>query len=98
METYRLSWIPSDSTFVQNQQVWASVNAAAAVKLGVDLSSNVAFIDWDFPTDANVDWFVRTIGDNDTTADSAHDVFMAANEETVQPAYDLAHMWVAHKV
>lgn len=96
METYRLSWIPSESTFVQTQRVFATINGGAEVQVGADLLSNVAFIDAQFATDANVSWFVRTIGDNDSVKDSVPDVFVAENQEKVVAATGLAHLFVSH--
>jgi hypothetical protein len=97
METYRLSWVQSQSTFVQDQQVLASIDGVAAAQLGSNLPSNVGFIDYDFPTDSQVSWFVRTIGDNATQKDSIPDVFKAENLDKVQAATGLAHTWIAHK-
>jgi hypothetical protein len=96
METYLATWLPSTSTFVEKQQLWAGINGGTAAQILSDLSSSADSATVTFPTGVTVDLFVKTIGDNATTADSAICHFIAANLQAVHPASGLSVAWLSH--
>ena len=95
-EVYRLQWTQSPSTFLETQKVMARINGAPAVQVGADLLANVNSIEFEFATNAAVEWYVVSIGDNATTAESAHATFTAANQAGVLPATGLTQTFVRH--
>jgi hypothetical protein len=96
MERYKLTWTPSPDTFVEKQQVLAGENGATPAQEGDDLPSSASSTDVVFTTDAQVVLFIRTIGDNESQADSAQLTFKAGNLEVVRAATGLAVEWKEH--
>jgi len=97
MERYRLSWIQSTSDFANKQEVRAQINGAADISLAANLIMTVNSVEYDFPTDASVNWWVVTTDDTGTkTAKSADNLFQAVNLATLEPATGLTATWVAH--
>lgn len=95
-EVYRMSWVLSPSTFVEKQQVFASINGAAAAQLGADLPASQAYLDFQFDTGATVSYTVKCFGDNNTQAESEAFQFAALNGEAVAPATGLTASWIRH--
>lgn len=94
--TYKLHIIPSPSNFVETVSVHASLNAGPPLVLASGLPSNTISINYDFPVDAAVEWWVEVIGDNGSTAISNHRMFAAANLEQVLPATADAETFVKY--
>jgi hypothetical protein len=97
MEKYRLSWTPSIDDQANEQTIKATIDGGSVQTLAGPLLMNVNTIDFNFPTGAQISWFVTTVDVTGTkTADSQHDVFQATNQAPLLPATNLAHAWVQH--
>jgi len=94
-EKYLLSWLQSPSDFANSQEVLATVNEASII-IATDLLMNVNGVEFDFPTDADVEWWVVTKDITAKTVDSVHDVFKAVNLTTLEPAINLSNAWISH--
>ena len=95
-EVYKLTWLQSVSSVANSQDVHALVNGAATVVVA-DLVMTVGEVDFTFPTDAAVEWWVTTLNaDKSKTVDSIHHSFVAANEEPLLAATNLSAVWVGH--
>lgn len=95
MERYRASWNPSPSGFVEKHQLIDVVGGTESVLVdGLSSSSFEAFAD--LTTGTPHELFLRTFGDNGTTADSAHVAFTAKNEQKVAAVEDFGVAWVSH--
>jgi hypothetical protein len=78
-ETYKLPWLQSTSDFANSQDVVALINGAQSV-LAADKLMDVSSIQYDFPTDAVVEWWVVTHHQNGVDVlSSAHKTFTAKN-------------------
>jgi hypothetical protein len=96
MEKYRAAWNPSPSTFVEKNELRGSVAGGAEIVLVPDLPPSAFEATFDVESGADCDVFVRTYGDNGTTADSLHVRFTASNEQAVAPVEDLDVNWLSH--
>jgi hypothetical protein len=96
MEIYTATWVPSTSTFVEKQQVFVGLNGATPTQVLTDLPSSTETIDLSLETGAVVEVFIRTIGDNETQADTPIVSFTATNEEKVVAATNLSVAWKSH--
>lgn len=95
-EVYRLKWLQSPSTFLETQKVYAIVNGGTETQVGTDLMANVDSVDYEFTTNAVVQWRVVSIGDNGSTASSVTVTFTAANQAGILPATNLQQVFVRH--
>lgn len=96
-ETYKLTWLQSTSSVANEQEVKAVIGGQPEVVIASGLVMTVGFIQFDFDTDVNVEWFVRTYNeDKSKIADSVHATFVATNEEPLAAATNLSSAWVAH--
>ena len=94
METYKITWTPSPSTFVQSHDlllVIDGVSAPAITLQAFEIEKTV-----DIPTGATVQVTVKTYGDNGTTALCPPLNFDAVNMEPVKPVGGLTATWVKH--
>lgn len=96
MERYKAMWIPSPDDFVEKQQLVGRVNGAAEAVLADGLPSSAMSALLDLPTDAGVELWVRTFGDNGTKADSQSVSFVATNGSGVRAASGLTVVFVEH--
>lgn len=96
MEKYKLAWVPSVSDFASLQDVVASINGGADQVLASSLGMTSNNVIIDFNTGDQVEWWVRTHGDNNTQADSQSDSFQAVNTQSVLPATGLTHTFIQH--
>ncbi len=95
-ETYKLSWLQSADDFANVQEVLATVNSLP-VTIASAQAMSVSSVQFDFDTDAQVEWWVKTTDDTGSkTVDSAHDTFVAANLAPLKPATSLSHVYVGH--
>lgn len=95
MERYKVSWIPSQSSFVEKRQLIGRINGTEAVLVD-NLPSSANQVLYDFPTAAPCEIWTRVFGDNGTQADSTHLNFTAANHEQVQPDSAVMVEWTQH--
>jgi len=97
-EKYRLSWLQSPSDFANEQEVHALIAGAPTVIVTNQLML-VSFVEYIFPTDAAIEWWVTTVDQTGAKkADSPHDSFVAANLATLVPASALSHTWISHEI
>lgn len=96
MEKFLFTWQPSPSSFVEKHNLITKISGGAEV-VGPDLPASSISLEQSFPTGASVEAWIRTTGDNGTTADSNHVSFTAANAELVQPVSSLHASWVSHQ-
>lgn len=96
METYRAAWNPSPSTFVEKNELRGSIAGGADAVIVPDLAPSAFEATFDVASGAECDVYIRTYGDNATTADSLHVRFTAKNEQAVAPVEDLAVNWMKH--
>ena len=96
MERYKVSWIPSQSDFVEKRPLVGRINGAMETVLVDNLPSSANQVLYDFPTGASCEIWTRVLGDNGTQADSTHLTFGAANNEQVQPDTSITVGWVSH--
>jgi len=96
MERIKLAWTPSLDTFVESQKVFTGIDGVTPAQNGVDLPSSADSVILEFPTDAPVVLFVRTVGDNGSIADSELLSFIADNEQNVRAATGLSAVWQEH--
>lgn len=96
MEKYTLDWVPAKKPFAETQQVFAAIDGAAPVQIGGDLEPQIDTFDVSLKTGAAVSIFVRTIGDNESQADSAPIAFTADNQDKIDAATGLSVKWVEH--
>lgn len=95
-ETYKLTWLQSTSSVANEQEITATINGTVTV-VATGLVMTVGEVQFDFDTDANVEWFVTTYNaDKSKKADSVHAIFVATNEEPLAAASNLASSWIAH--
>lgn len=95
MERYRFQWIPSPSTFVEKVALVHTSGGDPEV-VGADLPPSTVETTAEFITDAQIQAWIRTWGDNGTVADSPRIDFIATNNEAVLPANGLTVNWEAH--
>jgi len=95
-EVYRLSWTQSPSTFLETQKVMATINGGPPQQLGTDLLANVSQVEFEFTSNATANWWIVSIGDNASTAESVHWTFTAANQATILPATGGQSVFVRH--
>jgi hypothetical protein len=76
--------------------VVAKLNGGVEVPLQLGLAMTANNIVFDFVSGDQVEWWVRTRGDNATQADSLHDSFAAINQQSVLPATGLTHTFIQH--
>ena len=98
MERYRASWNPSPSAFVEKHELRGSLGAAGDAVLVPDLPSSSFEAMFEVGENVVCDVYLRTYGDNGTTADSEHARFTSKNMQTVAAAEDFAVAWQAHVV
>lgn len=95
-ETWQLPWTQSPDDFANSQDVVATINGSQTTLLAGALM-NVSKVNYDFPTDAAVEWWVVTFHQNGTdSVASAHMVFTAVNKAQLQAAIPGAAVWVKH--
>ena len=100
-ETYKLAWMQSTSTVADSQDLLALVSSGGASGIPLVIATNLGMTNfdftYDFDTDANVEWWVRTYNsDRSKIADSVHSLFKATNEEPLAAATNLSQVWIAH--
>ena len=98
MERYRISWIPSPSTFVEKRQLLGKIGGGPETLLVDNLPSSAFTTIIDLVTDSAYEVYTRVFGDNSTTADSVHVIFTAQNKEQVLPDTGLTIEWMGHIV
>lgn len=96
MEKFKLQWVQSTSDFAASQDVLAKLSGGAEQVLQSGLGMSANNIIFDFVENDQVEWWVRTRGDNATQADSVHDTFQAINASVVLPATGLTHTFIQH--
>jgi hypothetical protein len=96
MEKYTLDWVPAKKPFAETQQVFAAIDGAVPAQIGADLEPQINTVDVVLKTGATVSIFVRTIGDNESIADSAPINFTADNQDKIDAATGLSAKWVEH--
>lgn len=96
MEKYRASWNPSPSTFVEKHELRGSLNGGADAAIVTEIAASAFEATFDVAEGTECDVYLRTYGDNGTTADSAHVRFTAKNEQTVQAVEDFGVAWQSH--
>jgi hypothetical protein len=95
-ETYKLTWLQSTSSIANEQEVDAFINGVPTV-IGTGLVMTVGSVSFDFDTNAQVEWFVKTFNaDKSKHAESVHATFVATNEEPLAAATNLASNWFTH--
>lgn len=97
MEQYRASWNPSPSPFVEKHELRGSIAGAADAVIVPDIPASAFEVFFDVEEGAVCNVYLRTYGDNATTADSPHVAFTAKNEQQVAAVEDFGVAWVSHK-
>lgn len=70
MERLRITIVPPVDNFLETMQLFAVINGAPAVKIGSDLAASTTEVDATFDTGVVIQLFIKTIGDNGSTANS----------------------------
>jgi hypothetical protein len=96
MENLKISWALSPSTIVEKQQVFVSVDGAAA-QVGADLPSNISELAVAYQAGVVIQAFVRVIGDNGTQADSIlSEPYTVKDLQTIVAAGKPSIAWLSH--
>lgn len=80
-EFYRLSWLQADISLAVTQDINALIDGVPT-QLQADMEIIDSELDYIFPTDSIVEWWVTTNIRNVYNVDSIHSVFSATNRET----------------
>jgi hypothetical protein len=96
MERFRIGWTPSPSLNVDRHEVFVALDGGAAAKVA-DAIASATSTEILVPSGASVKVFVRTFGDNLTTADSAQISFEATDQTPVKPVSGVTATWLGHE-
>ena len=98
VQKYHASWNPSPSAFVEKHELRGVIGTAGDAVLVPDLPSSAFECTFDVMEGQVCDVYLRTYGDNGTSADSEHARFTAKNEQAVAAVTDFAVVWQANIV
>lgn len=96
MERYKLTWIPSQSTFIDKLVPCVSQDDGATFVQLADLPPSTTELLIDVATGAKCGAYIKAVGDNGKAADSDIIAWTAVNEEVPLPVTGLAKTWVSH--
>jgi hypothetical protein len=96
MERYKAKWSPSPSTFVEQHELIAKINAGAETALLTNIQAPAFEATFTVEQGQQVECWLRTWGDNGTFADTPHVTFTVENKEAVLPVTGFSVAWMEH--
>ena len=95
MQQYKAIWTPSPTAYMVDKHQWiGKLNGGGETVLVDNIPASAGSMTYNFADNVVVEAWLRTFGDNGTTADTSHVTFTAKNLQNVAPVGNFAIAWV----
>lgn len=96
VEEYKIVWTPSQDTFIDKLEPYLSQDNGATYAKLPDVAPSATSLLVQVTTDAKCAIYIRVVGDNGATKDSAPVSWTAANLQVPAPVTGVKVEWVRH--